>query len=80
MRASYVLPVTCSLHVHDRHLHQAAAMALADVIEHVVGTQILTGKRPDGYVGIHTFRRPNDTFLRVGPGEDDEMEAEMEIA
>ncbi len=77
MRASYTLPVTCFVYTKGRHLDREAATVLANSIKVVLGTQVLTGKRPSGWAGHVALRRPDDTFVRVGPGEHGNVEADM---
>jgi hypothetical protein len=79
MRASYTFPVKCSLYAKDCRLHEEAAKILANSIKVVLGTQILTGQQPIGFAGMFTLRRPDDTFVRVGPGDNADIEAEVVI-
>lgn len=79
MRASYILPVTASIHVDDARLQQEAFNLLRHSLELVLRTEILTGKSPAGFAGMFTHRRPDDTFVRIEPGPNGGIEAQVAI-
>ena len=79
MRASYILPVTASIHVGDARLQQEASDLLIHSVRLVLRKEILTGKSPGGMASMFTFRRPDDTFVRVEPGPDGGIEAQVVI-
>ena len=79
MRASYVLPVTASIHVGDARLQEEAFNLLRHSLELILRTEILTGKSPGGMASMFTFRRPDDTFVRVEPGPDGGIHAQVAI-
>lgn len=80
MRATYVLPVTACVHVGDKRLQQVASDLLLGSVKLVLRTDILTGEHPEGFAGMLTCRRPNDTFVRVEPGPNGDIEAQVVIA
>ena len=79
MRPAYILPVTASVHVNDARMHGAASNFLMHSLELVLRTEILTGKSPAGFAGMFTHRRPDDTFVRVEPGPNGGIEAQVAI-
>lgn len=79
MRASYILPVTASIHVDDARMKQEAFNPLRHSLELILRTEILTGKSPAGFAGMFTHRRPDDTFVRIEPGPNGGIEAQVAI-
>lgn len=79
MRLSCTIPVTCFLRVHDRSLEQDAATILTEAIEFTLRNGLLNGPNPQGYASLHSFLTPNDTYIRVEPGEDGGIEASVAI-